>query len=558
MIRPRIGAVIVSRNDPLKSARRIFGRRDVSISLRAQQQIIAIGAGMVGLETYLWQLSVPIFLQLYDSGVYLAASIDLVTGTVPYRDFSFVQPPGILLVLSPIAEISRVVGTHDGYILARVLTALVTAANASLLSWLVRYRGRVAMAVAGVGLALTPVAVFYSSAIRLEPYCFFLVLLGSISLVGAANNASLTSRAVARGGVFFGLAAAIEFWAFFPFLAMAICLLGRERRQVARFVGWTGFGLALPLLPFVVAVPRSFVREVFLEQLGHPRSGGDILRRLVDITGFSGTALSPSGFAALAIFSLFALLIAITFRRRTTEVFGDHFLLLAAAISVIGLLAAPAAYTDYGYFAAPFLWGLAAVVIARSIVSIGNWIGTVRLSQVARRIITALGAAAATVLLIAMVSFVTTFYSLYLPLTGVSSAAIEGIARAIPRNSCVIYDTVGIGLLANRFQTGAQGCPKVVDPFGMSMGWGFQRKVPARQYVVQWQSYLEAARYLVVAVPIVESAVALTTEPYQGMIPWNHDLMNWFVLHYRLVNCSPDCVYARTTPSAGTHSTSLP
>lgn len=112
-----------------------------SCSVTSQELAIAIGVGVLAVLTYLWQLSVPMFLQLYDSGVYLASSIHLVSGVMPYRDFSFVQPPGILWILSPVALVSRLYGTHDGFILARVLSAFVTALDARLLTWLVRRRG---------------------------------------------------------------------------------------------------------------------------------------------------------------------------------------------------------------------------------------------------------------------------------------------------------------------------------------------------------------------------------------------------------------------------------
>ncbi|MGA2123761.1 MAG: hypothetical protein ABSG58_04965, partial [Acidimicrobiales bacterium] len=106
-----------------------------------------------------WQITRPEFVGVYDSGVYLAASIRLISGALPYRDFVFVQPPGILICLSPAALFSRVFGSHDGLILARVMTAFVSAANVSLLCLLVRHRGRTAMIIAGLGLAFMPIAV---------------------------------------------------------------------------------------------------------------------------------------------------------------------------------------------------------------------------------------------------------------------------------------------------------------------------------------------------------------------------------------------------------------
>ena len=510
---------------------------------RTQQTVIAVAVGVLGLGTYLWQLTVPIFLQLYDSGVYVASAIHLVSGILPYREFSFVQPPGILLLLSPIAVISRIFGSHDGFILARVLTALVTATNASLLAWLVRHRGRVAMVFAGGGLALTPVAVFFSSGVRLEPYCFFFVLLGSLKISNHFDRSSLSVRPLVVGGLLFGVAAVVEFWAFFPFLAMMICLLPHYRRRVVAFIFAAGCGLVLPSLPFFIGAPRNIISDLFTGQLHHPRSGGGLLRRVVDLTGFSGTSIAPNGTEALVGIGLFALLVVIAFRRKATREFGDFFLLLAACIAVVGLLAAPAAYTDYGYFAAPFLFGLLGVSVGRLLPSARVPIERVNLSSFSRRFLIVLSSATVAIVTFAVVAFVTTFYSVYLPLTGVSATAISDIASTIPAGSCVIYDTVGMGLLANRFQSHDARCPTIVDPFGFSMAWGYQTSTPAREYVARWRTYLTAAKYLVVAVPLVETPKAVRELPYQGMIPWDLGLESWFKRHYHLVSCEPDCIY---------------
>ena len=47
----------------------------------------------------------------YDDGVYLGAAIRLTQGVLPYRDFAFVQPPGILLLMTPVALAGRIFST---------------------------------------------------------------------------------------------------------------------------------------------------------------------------------------------------------------------------------------------------------------------------------------------------------------------------------------------------------------------------------------------------------------------------------------------------------------
>jgi len=499
--------------------------------------------GLIALGSYLWQLTVPIYLQLYDSGVYLSASIHLVSGVWPYRDFAFVQPPGILLILSPVAMIGRLVGTHEGYVAARVMSAVTTALNASLLSWLLRRYGRLAMSIGGMALALTPVAVFYSSEIRLEPYCFLFILLGSLKIANVDwRRGSPPARPLLVAGSLFGIAAAVEFWAFFAFVAMTICLVPAIRRRVFAFVAGAAIGLAVPCLPFLVIAPHDFFIQVFVEQLHHPRFVSSIWHRMVDITGLSGTAIAPSGPLALGgLIILITLGVVLLSKGRRGGVI-EWYLLVSTIACALGLLVAPASYTDYGYFAAPFLAGLVAVEVARMADLARHPRVRDAISQPVRRFLIGAGVATTLSIVAGAVAFDATFYSLDLPLTGVNEAAITSLSRMIPKGSCVVYDTVGMGLLANRFISTDAHCPRVVDPYGAAMGWGYLRASSDRG-VAFWRSNLSAARYLVVAVPIDESRAALAREPFQGMIPWNANLLDWFARHYHLVGCRPECVY---------------
>ena len=47
----------------------------------------------------------------YDDGVYLGAALRLVHGVLPYRDFVLVQPPGLILVMTPVAALAKWTGT---------------------------------------------------------------------------------------------------------------------------------------------------------------------------------------------------------------------------------------------------------------------------------------------------------------------------------------------------------------------------------------------------------------------------------------------------------------
>ena len=79
----------------------------------------------------------------YDDGVYLGGAIRLLQGSLPYHDFAFVQPPGILLLMTPVAAVAQIFTTVKALALARVLTALASVACVPLAGNLVRYRGSV-------------------------------------------------------------------------------------------------------------------------------------------------------------------------------------------------------------------------------------------------------------------------------------------------------------------------------------------------------------------------------------------------------------------------------
>lgn len=43
----------------------------------------------------------------YDDGVYFGSAVMLIHGHLPYRDFVFIQPPGVTLLLTPFALLSN-------------------------------------------------------------------------------------------------------------------------------------------------------------------------------------------------------------------------------------------------------------------------------------------------------------------------------------------------------------------------------------------------------------------------------------------------------------------
>ena len=232
-----------------------------------------------------------------------------------------------------------------------MITALVAALNAGLVAWLVRHRGRFAMAVAGGATATFPLAVTADHTLLLEPYVVLFVLLGSVL---AFNGNWPSTRRIMLSGVCFGVAGTVKIWAVFPFLALLVCFLPLWRRLFA-LVGGAAVGCGLLCLPFVVGAPHAFVHEVIVDQLRRASSVANAVpvgSRLVAITGLAGIpSLPASSTLAIALLLTLGLLLVVAFgigHRSLRRI--DVFILVATLGSIVGLVAAPEFYPHYAYF----------------------------------------------------------------------------------------------------------------------------------------------------------------------------------------------------------------
>src|ERR1039457_525448 len=112
--------------------------------------IIAV-ATLLALGLRLYQLGRPGYLLSvteYDDGPYFGSAVRLVNGSIPYRDFLVVQPPGITLLMTPAALLGKVTGTDWAIAVGRLLTAFASVACVTLTGLLARHRGVLAAVVA--------------------------------------------------------------------------------------------------------------------------------------------------------------------------------------------------------------------------------------------------------------------------------------------------------------------------------------------------------------------------------------------------------------------------
>ena len=114
----------------------------------------------------------------YDDGVYLGGAIRLTEGILPYRDYAFVQPPGILILMTPAAVVARLSTTAAALGVVRVLSVCASTACVPLAGNLMRYRGIVGTAVTCGFLAVYPDDVWTAHTLLLEPWMNLLCLIG--------------------------------------------------------------------------------------------------------------------------------------------------------------------------------------------------------------------------------------------------------------------------------------------------------------------------------------------------------------------------------------------
>jgi alpha-1,2-mannosyltransferase len=519
--------------------------------------IVMLGATLLALVIRLYTLTRPGYLTgvtEYDDGVYLGGAIRLLQGALPYHDFAFVQPPGILLLMAPVALIAKVNTATHAMAVARLLTVLASTACVPLAGSLLRYRGTFVTLVTCGLLAVYPDDITTAHTLILEPWMNLACLIG-VCLAFRRGHLAGNHRLL-WAGVAIGFAGAIKYWAALPaLLLLVVCLVsgrgavrgaGRARRAWYYALGVVA-GFLVPILPFALTAPSAFVRSTLLDQAARAGTYVPVSLRLAHITGLidilnskghltlhAGThSLFASGGAAatstasagwlpfvIAVLGIGVLVIGYIWDPRRPSPL-EWFALATAALAVIAVLSYSAFFYHYPDFAAPWLAltaGGAAGALAHAFSGrLPGW----------RFVIAVAG-----VLVLGVAVFQAREVS------GLRAPNLYPDQALIPAGACVVTDQTSLAISANRFIATRPGCPDIIDSLAatlvLSNGVSVQGGAASLPRVVAaWQTILGEAQYV------------WLSPTNARRIPWTPALSLWFTTHFQLL------------PTSGTHGPGL-
>ena len=272
----------------------------------------------------------------YDDGVYFAASALLTRGILPYRDFVFVHPPGLLYFLAPLSWLKDVA---LGFAAAHIAMMVVGGVNSFLVGLIARRAGgSLAGVVAATLYAIYPNAVTAERSSYLEPVLNLGCLVSAFLWLRETEDERERVQSDWLAGLFCGAACAVKLWGGIWVMAALLVTPFADMKRRIRFVAGAAIAGLLLLLPLALPAPHAYVEQTLTFQLSRPPDGTiGKLARLHEI--------ADSGHRAATVFALVGLLAMVAvpeFRDRTRRHFA-----LVMLLTVAGFLASSSYWASY-------------------------------------------------------------------------------------------------------------------------------------------------------------------------------------------------------------------
>jgi alpha-1,2-mannosyltransferase len=445
--------------------------------------MIIVVATLLALGLRLYQLTRPGFLlsvNEYDDGPYFGSAVRLVNGALPYRDFLIVQPPGITLLMIPAALLSKVTGTAWGMATGRILTAVAGSASVALAGLLVRHRGALATIITCGIMAVYPDSIQAVKTVLVEPWLVLFCLIGALALFDG-DRFTTSRRRLIWGGVAFGFGGAVEPWAIFPVIVVAVLALPKLRRLAAYAAG-VAAGFLVPVIPFAALAPGQFYDATIVAQIGNrPNATREpAWIRLADMTGLVDVRRPTH----LLVLGVTVLIVAVVLGSAGLDFLLtwkpppvlDLFVLGSAGLIVLAFFWSDQFHYHFAAFLAPFL----AISIALPLSALVRDIrllygdGTAPAGQADGPPLLLWGATALAglaILAFGAVQFQWESHNApHLRLSVVTEAQ-----RLIPPGSCLLADEVSFAVMANRLVSDVPGCSLLLDGTGTNYAYSHGR-----------------------------------------------------------------------------------
>ena len=342
------------------------GRTDTTglMSHRGRQVtlIVLIAVGVIArLQPILFRRTPFVSLE-YDDAVHFFAAEMLTVGRIPYDDFVFVQPPGVIVLLLPFAWLSHVAGDSVGFVLARIAFVGVYVANMLLLY---RIGSRIRSEVGLIAVAFYSV---WPRSVQTEQTLFLEQLL-NLSLLLAVDllereDRPWSGRRLMLAGLVLGLGVSIKFVGAVALgvIALHVLLARHHAWDLGRLLVGAAVGFMLICGPWLVMAPNEMVRQTVVDQVERPLAGVPASTRLWSIV-MPVKASAPWPAAQLALWVVTCIIggviILLVWRVPSARFWSA--LLLA---QMVALFQAPSFYGHYGDYllpAASLLLGMAVV-----------------------------------------------------------------------------------------------------------------------------------------------------------------------------------------------------